>query len=59
MNEVKCPKCEAIFVCLSTDIMNCQCNSIKINEKALKFIKEEFLGCLCKNCLEEIGAKFQ
>ena len=45
----KCPRCKANFICYKDD--TCWCHDLRIHPKTRESIKQEFRGCLCKNCL--------
>lgn len=53
--QTYCAKCGLAFNCFSENIKECFCNSISINPSALEYIKNNYTGCLCKNCLTEVN----
>jgi len=54
---LKCPNCKKKFECKANNIINCFCNNIIISKKTKDFISNNFDGCLCKECLEELNAQ--
>ena len=46
-----CPSCNSKFECNNTDIVNCVCYTVNLNNDALTNIKKTFSDCLCFNCL--------
>jgi hypothetical protein len=49
-----CQRCAKHFECNANNIAACECSRVSLNEKELKFIKENFKDCICANCLMEI-----
>ena len=45
----KCPRCGKSFICYKDE--NCWCHDLKVHPKTRESIKQEFKGCLCKECL--------
>lgn len=45
----QCPRCKASFICY-TDA-SCWCQDVQLHPKTREAIRQEFRGCLCKNCL--------
>ena len=45
----KCPRCGKSFICYKDE--NCWCHDIRVHPKTRESIKQEFQGCLCKECL--------
>lgn len=45
----QCPRCKAGFICYKDE--TCWCQDLRIHPKTRESIKQEFRGCLCKNCL--------
>ena len=49
-----CPRCKHFFDCDAFDILQCQCNTIKLSAEESRFIKSGYKDCLCLVCLEEL-----
>ncbi len=47
-----CPRCKKEFICLSNK--NCFCNHYTLNDEQKQFLKFNYKGCLCEECLKEI-----
>ncbi len=45
----KCPRCGKPFICYKDE--NCWCHDLRVHPKTRESIKQEFKGCLCKECL--------
>lgn len=45
----KCPRCGKSFICYKDE--NCWCHDLRVHPKTRESIKQEFKGCLCKECL--------
>lgn len=45
----KCPRCGKALICYKDD--NCWCHDLRVHPKTRESIKQEFQGCLCKECL--------
>jgi len=45
----QCPRCKSSFICYTDG--TCWCQDIKIHPKTREALKQEFRGCLCRNCL--------
>lgn len=48
-----CPRCKREFFCLSNE--NCFCNHYKLNDKQERFLRVNYQGCLCEQCLKEFA----
>ena len=49
--EKKCPGCGKSFECKPGDIVNCQCNGVRLSEEAISFLSNSYDDCLCASCL--------
>ena len=57
-HEIKtCPKCKTGFECKTNDIVNCQCESVKLEQCHRDYIAQQFDDCLCAGCLSELRAE--
>ena len=45
----KCPRCGKAFICYNDE--NCWCTDLSVHPKTRESIKQEYRGCLCKECL--------
>lgn len=45
----KCPRCASNFICYKDE--TCWCQSLRLHQKTRESLKQEYKGCLCKNCL--------
>ena len=46
-----CPHCKNTFECKCGDIINCQCETVKLNQQQRDFILNKYDDCLCAECL--------
>ena len=51
----KCPKCGNSFMCNNHNIIKCGCMEVPLNNTAREIISEQYIGCLCVNCLQDIA----
>jgi hypothetical protein len=49
--EKECAKCKVMFSCDSAGT-NCWCETVQLSPYTLRFLKENFTGCLCPACLQ-------
>ncbi|MCC5816380.1 MAG: cysteine-rich CWC family protein [Leptospira sp.] len=54
---VSCPRCDTRFECKMGTITECQCMEVRLSPNQILAIREDYVGCLCKNCLEEYEGK--
>jgi hypothetical protein len=52
--DKQCPRCGSTFECKVGNIAQCQCAGITLNEQEQQNIFEQFSGCLCLECLNEL-----
>ena len=58
-HEIKtCPKCKTGFECKTNDIVNCQCEPVKLEQCHRDYIALQFDDCLCADCLGELRSEF-
>lgn len=53
-----CGHCHASFSCKVNDISHCDCQSVKLSQNELAFIKLNYTDCLCPNCLGNVKSFF-
>jgi hypothetical protein len=58
-----CPRCNAVFVCKSNNVSQCDCQHITLTFDETQYIREQSLwdfegGCLCNACLLELKVAF-
>lgn len=49
--EKECAKCKVIFSCGSANA-NCWCDAVNLSAYTIKYLEENFNGCLCPACLQ-------
>jgi hypothetical protein len=54
----RCPRCGAIFTCNHERIEECHCMTIPLDATQLEFIGQNYDGCLCHDCLEDVVDSF-
>jgi hypothetical protein len=57
--EKNCPCCDASFECKVGDIVNCQCNTVKLSEGERDFIAQRFTDCLCAACITVLKNEYK
>ncbi|NLR61316.1 cysteine-rich CWC family protein [Chitinophaga polysaccharea] len=55
---VTCPRCYRDFECRVGTILRCQCQEVPLTEDELDFIRQQYHGCLCADCLREMKIVF-
>ena len=50
-----CPRCKQKFDCSKSN--KCWCFEIGLETEQLEKLGNEYDGCLCKNCIEELAAE--
>lgn len=53
--EKKCSRCGKTFTCNHENIEQCWCMNEKIEPDAMNFIADNYEGCLCRECIEELN----
>lgn len=51
----KCPACGAVFECHSQTGNRCWCMDVVLSENQLEYIKINYDGCLCPQCLAALA----
>jgi hypothetical protein len=49
--EKTCPKCKSTFIC-KNEMPGCWCGNLKLSDYTLRYLKTNFDGCLCYECLK-------
>ncbi len=58
-HEIKtCPRCTHPFECKTGDILNCQCETVKLSQQQRDYIFQKHDDCLCANCLRILRSEF-
>ncbi|MBC7534894.1 MAG: cysteine-rich CWC family protein [Ferruginibacter sp.] len=50
--EKICPGCGNSFECKPGDIVNCQCNGVRLSGESISFLSNAYNDCLCASCLD-------
>lgn len=50
-----CPRCTTTFFCNASDIANCGCRTVQLQQTTLEFLSKTNYDCLCPTCLYEIN----
>ena len=43
------------FECKMNSILKCHCSQVELNQEQTEFMREQWDGCLCKDCLKELS----
>lgn len=54
----QCARCNGTFECQPTDIANCQCSSVQLNDAELRFLESTYDDCLCNGCLRAVKQEY-
>jgi len=58
-HEIKsCPRCLSPFECKTGDIVNCQCETVKLTQTHRDYISTQYDDCLCANCMQILRSEF-
>jgi hypothetical protein len=49
-NNKTCPKCKKTFYCNTAE--GCWCEKVFVSRDILKDLRQNYIDCLCKECLE-------
>lgn len=49
-----CPRCNASFECTADNIVQCQCFGIVLSAEENAWLEQQYTGCLCPTCLQQI-----
>ena len=52
--QLRCERCNKIFICDSENIDVCQCRDIKLSQQQRDGLSESYSDCLCRDCLREL-----
>jgi hypothetical protein len=53
----KCPRCGKNLECNNYNILKCACILVPLSAEARQMIAENYVDCLCIDCLKEIEQK--
>lgn len=53
--EKQCPRCGKTFECRHDEVDNCWCMQMEILPDAMNFILDNYEGCLCRECIDELN----
>jgi len=54
-----CPRCHGSLTCKAEAISGCQCKHINLTHEQSDFIRQQYAGCLCFDCLKVLKAVFE
>jgi len=55
---VQCERCKAPFECKANSFTKCQCNTVQLTLNETQYISEQYDGCLCAKCLQELKEEY-
>ena len=55
----KCPRCGKNLECNNYNVLKCACVLVPLKAEARQVIAENYVDCLCVDCLKEIALKIQ
>lgn len=53
-----CPHCKQNFECRCGDIINCQCETVKLKEHHRDYIFKYYDDCLCASCMSDMRSEY-
>jgi len=53
-----CPNCGVAFECKVDNITQCQCFGVTLNSEVQQYLRKQFAGCICLNCLKKFSKKY-
>ncbi|WP_343690358.1 cysteine-rich CWC family protein [Chitinophaga sp.] len=56
---VSCPRCKKTFECRVGSILRCQCQTVQLTAEERLYIADNYAGCLCAACMEEMKEKYK
>lgn len=56
---IHCERCRATFECKANSFTKCQCSTVQLTLNETQYVSENYDGCLCANCLEELKQEYR
>lgn len=56
---ISCERCGVRMECKANAFNKCQCNTVYLNLNEVQYVSENFEGCLCANCLNELKEEYK
>ncbi|WP_089761793.1 cysteine-rich CWC family protein [Chitinophaga terrae (ex Kim and Jung 2007)] len=55
---ITCPRCGRPFECRVGTILQCQCQEVVLSEAETAYIRQQYNGCLCADCLRDMKVAY-
>ena len=56
---IHCERCGKSIECKANAFTKCQCTSVQLNLNEVQYISENYEGCMCAVCLEELKEEYR
>jgi len=56
---IHCERCGKSIECKANSFTKCQCTTVQLNLNEVQYISENFDGCMCAKCLEELKEEYR
>lgn len=53
-----CSRCSTYFECKVGSILLCQCSTVRLSEAESDFMREQYIDCLCADCMMQVRAEY-
>ncbi|MFI5138551.1 MAG: cysteine-rich CWC family protein [Sphingobacteriales bacterium] len=55
---IRCERCGKSMECKANAFTKCQCSKVQLNLNEVQYISENYEGCMCAGCLEELKEEY-
>jgi len=56
---ITCERCGKRMECKANAFSKCQCSTIQLNLNEVQYVSENYEGCLCAACLNELKEEYR
>ena len=55
---ISCERCGKRIECKANSFTKCQCSDIHLNLNEVQYVSENYEGCLCAACLQDLKTEY-
>ena len=56
---ISCERCGGKIECKANNYTQCQCSKVQLNLNEVQYISENYEGCMCTTCLEDLQQEYR
>lgn len=56
---ISCERCTSKIECKANNYTQCECSKVQLNLNEIQYISENYEGCMCASCLEELKQEYK